>query len=255
MPTQKLSVILPGYNEKASVRSVIARYCATLDRRGVDYEIIVIDDASTDGMTSEVYAIAAETPQVRIIHNPANLGQARSILVGFSAARGDVLTHNAFDLAFAPEDSGRALDLLESGADVVVVQRANRNGYDWKRKLLSLANVALVKALFRSPFVDHNFVQFYRRQVFKDTCFASTGVSTVTLEMILRAIRAGYRVTEMRADYHERRVGRSTVTPDKVVHALFQTVLLAWQIGFGPNRDSSSSGRAIETRKTKHGAL
>jgi hypothetical protein len=108
----------------------------------------------------------------------------------------------------------------------VVVERNDRTSYGLVRKAVSWVNLLLVRLLFRSPCRDHNFIQFYRREIIEAVPVRSTGVSTVTLEFIVRASRQGFRVVRMAADYHQRRAGRSTVTARKVFHALVQTLRL-----------------------------
>jgi glycosyltransferase involved in cell wall biosynthesis len=226
----ELSVVLPCYNEQASVAVAVASYCRALKEAGLDdFELIVVDDASTDRTGDVAEAIARSEPRVRVLRHDRNRGQVVSILDGFKAARGRVLTHNGIDLPFHPEDSARALAMVRDGVDVVVVERSHRRAYSLARKAISLANVSLLKLLFGTPFADHNFVQFYRAEVIASVPVLSRGVSTVTPELILRALRAGFRVRSCEAEYHERREGRSTITTKKVLKTTWETFRL-WRL-------------------------
>jgi glycosyltransferase involved in cell wall biosynthesis len=228
-PTLYLSIILPGYNERAGLEAAVATYQAALADAGItDYEIILVDDGSTDGTRELADALARGDPRVRVLHHAVNQGQVRAILNGFRAAHGRVLTHNGIDLPFDPGDTPSALVCFHEEADVVVVERVDRGSYGLIRKLLSWANVLLVKSLFRSPCRDHNFVQFFRREVLEAVPVRSSGVSTVTTELIVRAIRQGFRVVRIPGDYHCRQAGRSTITARKAFHALAQTLRLWW---------------------------
>lgn len=236
MLTPELSVILPCYNERAALADAIAVYCRELTAAGVeDFELVVVNDASTDGTGELAEELARSEPRLRVFHHERNQGQSGGILTGFRAARGRVLTHNGIDLPFHPRDAARMLALVRDGADVVVVERANRQAYSLVRKVVSWTNVLLLRLLFGSPFRDHNFVQFYRREVIESLPVVSRGVSTVTAELLFRARRAGYRVEACPAEYHARTVGVSTVTPAKVLHAVTETFRLRWLMWVGPS--------------------
>ena len=223
-----MTVVLPGYNEGQALESAIDDYRRGLARCRLDrYEIIVVDDGSTDGMGELADRIAAQDPQIRVIHQP-NAGQAAAVLRGWECARGEIVTHNGMDLPFDPADTEEAMAPLAQGADVVVVQRLNRRAYGIIRKVISRCNVLLVRLLLGSPFRDHNFVQFYRREVVQSVPVLSRGLTTVPVELILRARRRGYHVVGIDAEYHRRMTGRSTVTFTKVIHAFLETLRLWW---------------------------
>jgi dolichol-phosphate mannosyltransferase len=235
----ELSVVLPGYNERAALETAVNAYRSSLEREGIDFELLVIDDASTDGMGGLADQLAAADARVRVFHHERNQGQVAGILRGFREARGRYVTHNGMDLPFHPDDTVAPLSLLGEGADVVVVERTDRNSYSLVRRLLSRGNGFLLQALFASPFTDHNFVQFFRREVAAALPVQTSGVSTVTPELILRALRAGYRVTSFPADYHRRQTGRSTITTTKVARTareLFRLWNVMRQVSAQPQR-------------------
>jgi glycosyltransferase involved in cell wall biosynthesis len=225
----ELTVILPAYNEGQAVAEAVACYCTCLPVFCPAYELLVIDDASTDDTLRVAQAAAQGWPRVRVLHNPTNLGQVGSLRRGFIEARGQFVTHNGLDLPFEPQETHRLLEELRRGADLVVVQRTNRRAYGLVRKVVSWCNICLVQALFRSPFTDHNFVQGFRRRLLEILPVESAGVSTVTTELILKALTIGARVRSLHAPYHHRRAGRSSVTFRKVVRTTLELLRL-WPI-------------------------
>lgn len=230
MLTPELSVVLPAYNERDGLAAAAAAYLRDLPAVGVTaFELILVDDGSTDGTGEAAEGLARADDRVRVVRHPRNRGQVAAILSGFRAARGAVLTHNGVDLPFRPADTAGPLGMVRAGADVVVVERADRRAYGVARWAMSRANVALLRLLFGSPFRDHNFVQFFRREVVAAVPVLSAGVSTVTPELILRARRAGFAVRACSAEYHRRATGRSTVTARKAVHTLAETLRL-WRL-------------------------
>ncbi len=225
----RLTLVLPAYNEEASLAGSLRLCTESLDRAGLaDHEIIVVNDGSTDRTGELAEAQAARDPRVRVIHHAANRGQSAAFLHGFARARGRVVGWNGMDLPFHPGEIPRVLALIDAGADVVVVQRRDRSAYGLLRRIISRANVWTLKLLFASPLNDHNFVQFFRREVLGALPVRSRGVSTVTAELIFRARGAGRRVATMTADYHPRRAGSSTISAGKVLHTILETLRLRW---------------------------
>lgn len=238
----RLSIVLPAYNERDGLPAAVDAYRSALGAAGfADYEIILVNDGSSDGTGALADALAHTDSCVRVLHHERNQGQVQAILNGFRAAHGRIVTHNGIDLPFHPRDVSQVLARFAEGADVVVVERIDRASYGLVRKLLSWGNVALLKLLFRSPCRDHNFVQFFRREVLAALPVRSRGVSTVTSELIVRAARQGFRVVRLPAAYHRRQSGRSTITPRKALHAFGQTLLLWWLLRrTGPARQPRS---------------
>lgn len=237
-----LSVVVPIFNEREAAVSALLALAKGLERAGIhSYEIVAVDDGSTDGTYEQLLVLMRDAPGISALRHETNRGQAVAILTGMASACGEVVTHNAVDLPFDPNESARALKLLDLGADVVVVERADRTAYGPGRQFVSLANIGLQRLLLRSPFHDHNFVQFYRREVLQSVDVRSRGVSTVTPELILRARRLGFRVVTMTAPYRARTTGRSSVTWRKIARATGETIHLCWLMRLPDRRDSQSS--------------
>lgn len=231
-----LSVILPAYNEADSLAQAVQAHLAAFERaRLPGSEIILVDDGSRDDTPTVARALAAEDARVRLLRLEQNTGQAVAILAGFAAARGRWLTHNGVDLPLSPVDLADLAHLLmaadAAGPEnlaLLVVERQDRTAYGWRRKLLSWANMALVRLLFNSPVRDHNFVQFYRRDLLTVVEPFSRGVSTITLELILRAYQQDYGVLAVQAAYRPRRSGKSRLKWRAAWHACWETLRLRW---------------------------
>ena len=104
------------------------------------FEIIIVDDASTDETGKIADALAAEHAEIKVIHNPQNIGQGASILVGFQHATGNLLIHNAIDYPFDLRDLNKMLPLLEE-ADIVVAVRQRDPDLSDRRSMI-LQNTA-----------------------------------------------------------------------------------------------------------------
>jgi glycosyltransferase involved in cell wall biosynthesis len=243
----EFTIVLPAFNEANVVARVVDAHHAALAKLFRSFEILVIDDASTDSTYEAALAVAKRFEEVHVHRNAQNIGQAASLRIGFKLARGEIVMHNAFDLPFAPDDFALVKDAVHAGADVVVVERQSRAAYGIVRKVVSHGNVLLLRALFRCPIHDYNFVQAYRRSVVETVEAITTAAGSVTPEMIVRASRAGFRVVRVSATYHGRRVGRSTVGVRTVLTSLAQTFGLFLAVRGAAAQDLVSRQRYAST--------
>ncbi|MEN8181191.1 MAG: glycosyltransferase family 2 protein [Myxococcota bacterium] len=203
-----LSVILPGLNEETSVERAITRTLAALEKVFDEFEIVVIDDGSTDRMGEIADRIAADDPRVRVLHNERNVNYGVSLARGIAAARCDWVLHNGMDLPLAPEDIERFVPHFGS-YDVVVASREHRGAHSPWRQLTSWVNNRLLRILFSPRTRDLNFTQFYRRSFLEGVELVSTSPAFVTPELILRAERGGFRVREVTTEFRRREAGKA----------------------------------------------
>ncbi|MDH3629097.1 MAG: glycosyltransferase family 2 protein [Acidobacteriota bacterium] len=118
-----LSIVIPAYNEVATIRALIERVLAAPLPEGVDRELIVVDDASDDG-TASVLDEFDEHPQVRQFRQETNRGKGAALRRGFAEARGDFTVIQDADLEYNPKEYVRLLEpVLEDRADVVYGSR------------------------------------------------------------------------------------------------------------------------------------
>ena len=226
----ELSVVLPAFNECAGIAAAVAAYRESFARQGFEaWELLLVDDGSRDGTAEAIDGLAQLDPRIRALHHVQNQGQVPALLTGFAAAIGETVTHNGVDLPFSPDDTAAARERLARGLDLLVVERQDRSSYGVARKVVSWGNSLAWRTLFRSPFRDHNFVQFFRRRALPEIWPQSRGVNTATAEMILRAVRLGRRVEAMPAFYHQRQTGRSSVRFRSVVRAVRAVGGLWWR--------------------------
>lgn len=204
----ELSVILLGYNEQENIEASVRSCDSALDRLGITYEIIVVNDGSNDRTGEIADELAANLSFVRVIHNPINLNVGSSLLIGMRAARGRFVTHNSMDLPFDPAEIGRLVEKFGS-SDVVVVVRTGRSAHSLWRQITSLTHHWIVRLLFFIDVRDMNFVQAYRREILADIPVRARSPAFVTPELIIRALRRGYRITEVEAHFHKRRFGKA----------------------------------------------
>jgi undecaprenyl-phosphate 4-deoxy-4-formamido-L-arabinose transferase len=142
-----VSVIIPVYNEEASLPMLLSRVTAACERLPQDYEVILIDDGSHDGSTEIISEAAAKAGSklVGVLLN-RNYGQHAAIMAGFETAKGDLVITLDADLQNPPEEIPRLVEAAMQGYDVVGTVRRNRQD-SWFRKTASrLINKSVQKA-------------------------------------------------------------------------------------------------------------
>lgn len=205
-----LSVIVPAYNEEKSIAAAIGTYMSALSRLRVGFELIIVDDSSTDGTGAIADHCATADARIRVVHNVVNVNVGTSILIGYKLARGKIVTHNAVDLPFDPAELERILPMFDQDPDLmmVVVCRTNRTAHSPWRKVTSFVHHWLVRLLYWSRLPDMNFVQVVRRSALDKLPVRARSPAFVTPEMIIRARDAGMRILHYRAAFRRREVGQ-----------------------------------------------
>ncbi|HID89175.1 MAG TPA: glycosyltransferase [Anaerolineae bacterium] len=127
-PTPDLSVVMPVFNEAGNLPVLHAELKAVLDRLGRSYEILAVDDGSTDGSLEVLRRLQKEDPHLRIIRFRRNFGQTAAFAAGFDHARGRVVITIDADGQNDPADIPRLLEVMEEGEyDIVSGWRQDRN--------------------------------------------------------------------------------------------------------------------------------
>jgi polyisoprenyl-phosphate glycosyltransferase len=121
-----LSVVAPVYNEEATIDEFYARVCAALD--GLRFELVLVDDGSSDGSSAALDRLAATDPRVRIVYLSRNFGHQTALTAGLDHSQGDAVVMLDADLQDPPELIPRMLDHWRAGCDVVYAVREQREG-------------------------------------------------------------------------------------------------------------------------------
>lgn len=224
MPTfQKLSVFYPMWNEEAYIERALAfgqRACEGLVARGdiADYELIVVDDCSTDRTPELADELAAGDPHIRVIHHERNRKLGGAMKTGFAAATGDLVLYTDADLPFDMNELPRAVRLLrEYDVDIISAYRFDRTGEGSLRFLYTFVYNTLIRSLFGVKVRDINFAfKLCRTRIFDHVHLESEG-SFIDAELVIRATRLGYEIMQMGVDYFPRTRGESTLSSPAVI--------------------------------------
>ena len=144
----RYSLVVPFYNEAGNISPLIATAVEVLDTLPHPYEIILVNDGSTDATAAEISACIARWPQCRALHQPRNLGQATALLDGLRSARGEILLAMDGDGQNDPRDFPLLLAPVEAGTlDVACGWRHDRHDSWLRRRMSRLANLVRGRVL------------------------------------------------------------------------------------------------------------
>lgn len=222
-PPVSITVFFPCYNEQGNVRKVAEQALGVLEGLHADYEVIIVDDGSSDNTGPLADAVAAEHPRVRVIHHPRNLGYGAALQSGFRAATRPIVFYTDGDAQFDIAEMPPLLPLLEK-YDIVSCYRLNRqdnfvrrmNGWLWTR---------VTGVMFSLPLCDIDCAfKLYKRAIFDDIRMESTG-ALIDTEILARAARKGYTITQRGVHHYPRTAGRQTGANLRVVLRAFKELL------------------------------
>jgi glycosyltransferase involved in cell wall biosynthesis len=225
-PFTKLSVFFPMWNEEAYIDRAIetaTTECRSLmDRNEIlDYELIIVDDASTDHTGKLADEMAAADSHIRVVHHPVNRKLGGSMKTGFATATGDVVLYSDADLPFDMAEVSRAIRLMRYyEADIVSAFRFDRTGEGSLRTVYTFFYNFLIRRLFGVRMRDINFAfKLCRRSIFDHISLHSEG-SFVDAELIIRANKLGFNVIQFGVDYFPRTRGESTLASGSVIRKI-----------------------------------
>lgn len=237
-----LSVIFPMHNEEAYVRRAVAAAREGAGAVSEDFEIVIVDDASTDSTREIAEALSREDTRVRVLHESRRRGLGATLRAGYAAATRELVLYSDADLPFDFSELPRATRLLEyQQADVLAAYRFDRTSEGLLRTVYTLVYSGLVRILFGLRFRDVNFsFKLFRRQLLERIELHSEG-SFIDAEFLVRARNAGARIIQMGVDYFPRSQGRSTLaSPRVIVGILWEMARLAPGLWWGARSPPTS---------------
>jgi glycosyltransferase involved in cell wall biosynthesis len=218
-----VSLVIPMFNEEENIEHALDCAEAALEAYGGDYEILIVDDASTDRSPEMVHRRAAADPRIRMLRHEVNRKLGATLRTGYAAATKDLVLYMDADLPFDPHDMIRAIRALEvTRADVVAGYRLDRTAEGFRRTVYSYFYNTLIGLLFGWPHRDINFsFKLMRREVLEAIELRSEG-SLIDAELIVKAKNLGFVIQQLGLDYFPRTRGRSTLSSPSVILKIFR---------------------------------
>ncbi len=206
------------FNEELNIEHAMTAAVEACTKYAGDYEIIIVDDASTDRSPFLVACRAAENPRIRMIRHEKNRKLGGSLKTGFAAATRDLVLYMDADLPFDPDALGRAMRAMEvTGADMIAGYRLDRTLEGARRTLYSYLYNGLIGVLFGWPHRDINFsFKLMKRELLEAVELKSEG-SLIDAELIVKAKNRGFAIQQIGLDYFPRIRGESHLSSPRVI--------------------------------------
>jgi dolichol-phosphate mannosyltransferase len=231
-PGLKLSVVIPAHNEEASIEETVDGLVKALDEANIAYEILVVDDSSTDRTRAVVQHMAAENPRIRYHQSPYPRGFGLAVRAGLDEFRGDAVAVVMADASDDPRDLVGYHQLLENGYDCAFGSRFIRGAavHDYPRLKLVINRLAngFIRVLFRHGYNDTtNAFKAYRREVIETVQPLLSNHFNLTVELPLKAIVRGHSYGIVPITWRNRRVGTSKLSMQEMGSRYLFIVLYA----------------------------
>jgi undecaprenyl-phosphate 4-deoxy-4-formamido-L-arabinose transferase len=222
-PAPDLSIVVTLYNEAASLEELYQRTVAALAPGPRSYEILFVDDGSTDGTFAAVERLAASDPNIRAVRFKRNFGQHPAMHAGLARARGDIVVTMDGDLQNAPEDIPRLVEAVEAGNDVASGRREARHD-SWGRTLPSRLINGMLRRFTGVEISDFGCAFNAYRRTAVEPMLGSIGKQKFTKALVLSG---GASVVEVDVAHAARR-GRSRYTPLRLTRLALHVLAGFW---------------------------
>lgn len=224
MTVRSVSLVFPMYNESENIAETVRRAAALVREISPDYEIVIADDASTDGSGEMAEIMASRDPRIKCVRLKVNGKFGGALAAGLRAATKDVIIYTDADFPAKEEDIKKALALLD-GADVVTAYSLVMKDASLKRIIMSKVYNFLVRLLFGLRLRDINSgLKIYRRKVIEGLNLRSKS-PFIDAEIFAEAARKGFRVRQYGLIFELRTRGESKISRPDVVIGTFRDML------------------------------
>lgn len=249
-PRRQLSLVMPAYNEEAGILQAVAEAHEALAGLDYDFEILVIDDGSTDRTAELVLEIASLRPSVKLIRHLGNHGYGAALRTGFEEASLPLVAFTDADGQFFLEDLDRLVPLTDRYA-IVAGYRMDRQD-PWKRRFFSWGYNKLVRFMLGTGVRDCDCaLKVFRREVLSFLLPETNGFF-VNAEMLCRARRLGLGVAEGGVRHRSRRLGASKVSLSDIPRTLCKLLPFWWSQVLWANRPKTLALPAPFARPHPH---
>lgn len=225
-----LSIIIPVHNEESNVDPLYERLTNVLRDLGLCYEILIVDDGSTDSTAGRLDSIAERDSHLQIIHLTRNFGQTASLMAGIDRSRGALLVFLDGDNQNAPEDIPNLLEKIRAGYDVVSGWRRSRQDNLFTRTLPSMVANWLISTVTKVRLHDYGCtLKAYRREVVKNIRLYGEMHRFIPIY----AAWQGAKVTEIEVAHYPRTAGGSHYGLSRIVSVILDLILIRFLDKYG----------------------
>jgi glycosyltransferase involved in cell wall biosynthesis len=219
----ELSVIIPVFNEEENVSPLFAKLLPALRRLSVRFEVIVVNDGSSDGSLAALKAVAAQTPELRIVDFRRNYGQTAAMMAGIDHATGKIIVSMDADLQNDPDDIPALLAKIREGYDVASGWRVDRKDAPVRRNLVSRIANRLISRVSGVRLNDYGCtLKAYRADVVHGVRLYGEMHRFIPIY----ASWQGGKVVEVPVHHHARHAGRSKYGLERVIKVILDLIVV-----------------------------
>lgn len=225
-----ITVFFPALNDEATIGKLVIDALTLLKSVTGDYEVIVINDGSTDATGAILDQLASNSGNIKVVHHPVNLGYGGALRTGFRSASKNLIFYTDGDGQYDAKEMSLLLPLMTDGVDVVNGYKIKRQD-DRHRAVTGALYSALSRLFFRLPIrdVDCDFRLIRRAAMQRISLTASSGA--ICVELVHKLSSAGCIFREVPVHHYPRIHGRSQFfTARGVARTLFDFVVLWWSL-------------------------
>ncbi len=226
---EMISVIIPVFNEEENILPLHEKVTSVLSRVGKDYEVIFIDDGSSDGTLSLLRPICKKDPHIKFLSFSRNFGQTSALSAGIDFAKGRIIIPMDGDLQNDPEDIPSLLQKIEEGYDVVSGWRKERKDTFFRRRLPSIIANKIISFIGGVRLHDYGCtLKAYRKDILKNIRLYGEMHRFIPIY----AKWVGARVTEMPVHHFPRKFGSSKYGVDRVFKVILDLMVVKFLLSY-----------------------
>lgn len=204
MEEDKISVIVPAYNEKDNLKPLMEELDEMIEQQRMNYEVIIVDDGSTDGTFKKASKLADKYSYLSVIKHRSNLGKTEAILTGFFHSNSPVIVIMDADLQFSAFDIPKLIEEMEKGYDIVTGWKQGV----YRKKFVSSVYNWLSRRLFHLPVHDQNAIKAMKSKVLEEINLRKDWHRYI----VALAVNKGFTVSEIKVKLRSRLHGKSKYT-------------------------------------------
>ena len=210
-----LTVVIPAFNEEGNIQQVVQDTYRSLPQYFADYEIIVVNDGSTDSTGSIADELAKGIDQIKVIHQ-SNGGYGVALVAGINLATKEFVAYVPADGQFLVDDMRHCFELIGNN-DLILGYRGGRSDYTLGRILLSYGYLTLLTLMYGLRYMDVGWVHIWRVEKLKRLDLKGTRGIFILTEIVILFQRLGWKIIEGPSYYHPRLSGKAKNARTSVV--------------------------------------
>ena len=220
----RVSIIIPAFNEEGNIKPLLEQFQEVIARSGSDWEVIIVDDGSTDKTAERARDFAIRFQWLRVISYPHNRGLTAALETGFQQANGSIFVFYPADMQYHPQDIPKMINRIDRGADVVTGWKQGA----YSKRFISTVYNKLCQMLFKLKVHDLNSVKAFKKEVLDKIVLRRDWHRY----MVVLAAEAGFVVDEVKVNIYPRYSGKSKFGTGRILGGLLDLLSVKFQISF-----------------------